>query len=185
METTIDDAPDRAQRAGVPRARDGASAAADPRALARSSRGELDALFARLPVPDVAAADLRGALRGRLLAGPGSDALSPSLRAVAHALLASPLDPWRGKSFGAHSGANRWGVGRGQVSFGRFGLARAAGLDGCGPVLRLAYDVPENVRPLRRIVGELRRLGPGRFLGRMHVVMRRGPRRVLYFTLDA
>jgi hypothetical protein len=52
-------------------------------------------------------------------------------------------------------------------------------------VLRLSYDVAANPPPLRRIVGELRRLGPRRFLGRMHVITRRGPLRLLYFTLEA
>lgn len=160
------------------------AATPDAGALARSSRVELDAVFARLPVPDAGASDLRGALRGRLLAGPASDALSPGLRAAAHALLASPLNPWRGKSFARSDGANRWGLGGvGQLSCARFGISRAAGLDGCGPVLRLSYDVPENPRALRSIVGELRRLGPGRFLGRMHWITRRGPIRLLYFTL--
>lgn len=162
----------------------GAAARPDRRLLARASREELDALFAQLPVPDAGAADLRGALRGRLLAGPASEWISPPLRALFHALLASPANLWRGKAFGPGGGANRWGVARGQIALGRFGVSRAAGIDGCGPVLRLSYDVPGNPRALRGIVGELRRLGPGSFLGRMHRITRRGPRRILYFVLE-
>ena len=51
--------------------------------------------------------------------------------------------------------------------------------------MRLDYDVSENPLPVRAILGELRSLGPGLFLGRMHY--RAGSARscVLYFTLEA
>ena len=51
-------------------------------------------------------------------------------------------------------------------------------------MLRLAYDVAANPGPLRRVVAELRHLGPGLFLGRLHVTIAERELRVSYFTLE-
>jgi len=45
--------------------------------------------------------------------------------------------------------------------------------------------VLENPLPLRGILGELRALGPGLFLGRMHYRAGSGTACLLYFTLEA
>jgi hypothetical protein len=70
-------------------------------------------------------------------------------------------------------------------SFGHFRVAPGPALDGSGSCVRLDYDVPENPLPMRGILGEVRALGPGLFLGRM--LYRAGSARtcLLYFTLEA
>ena len=82
-------------------------------------------------------------------------------------------------------GTNLWGIGPFRRSFAEFRVETAAALDGSGPCLRLDYDVPENPLPLRGILGELRALGPGLFLGRMHYRAGSGGACLLYFTLEA
>jgi len=172
--------------AGIARAADaGASGASavDARALARRSRPELDALFASLPAP--ALDEVGGELRGTAIDLVGADRLPSRLRAALLAVLRAPAGPWRGKRVAGTRGTNVWGVGPFRRTFAEFRLAPADAVDGSGPCLRLDYDVPENALPLRGILGEMRVLGPGLFLGRMHYRAGSACSCVLYFTLEA
>ena len=157
--------------------------AVDARSLARRSRAELDALFGSLPVPE--RGELGGDLRGIQIDLAGLERLPRALRATILASLRGPLGLWRGKRLTGERGTNLWGVGSLRRSFAEFRVETAAALDGSGPCLRLDYDVPENPLLLRGILGELRRLGPGLFLGRMHYRAGSGRTCLLYFTLES
>jgi hypothetical protein len=157
--------------------------AVDAPSLARRSRAELDALFGSLPAP--ARGEVGGDLRGIQIDLAGLERLPRALRAGILASLRGPLGLWRGKRVEGERGTNRWGFGPFRRSFAQFRVETAAALDGSGPCLRLDYDVPENPLPLRGILGELRRLGPGLFLGRMHYRAGSGRACLLYFTLES
>ena len=117
-----------------------------------SSLGELPAASApllelysagRLPGP------LVGVWRGRLLPSWAPQALVRLL-------------PWEGKSFGRDAGTNRLrGAGERFPFHVRPGTSA---LDG-EPCLLLDYDRPENPAVVRRLLDELREVGPGLYLG--------------------
>lgn len=156
--------------------------AVDARSLASRSRAELDAIFAALPAPDLA--ELRGDLRGSLMGVLGVDRLPSWLRDGIYAVLRTPLNVWRTKRFAGDRGVNRWGVGDGQLSFAAYRVKLTVALDGTGPCAQLDYDVDENLLPLRGIIGEVRRLGPGLLLARMNYRAGSAHACVLYFTLE-
>jgi hypothetical protein len=153
----------------------------DARSLASRSRAQLDALFASLAAPT----ELQGDLRGTQIDLAGLDRLPRTLRSGILAVLRAPASPWRGKRLAGNHGTNLWAIGPFRRTFARFRVAPAGALDGSGPCLQLDYDVPENPLPVRGIVGELRTLGPGLFLGRMHYRVGSGRTCLLYFTLAA
>jgi len=159
------------------------NAAVDAASLARRSRAGLDALFASLPAP--APADLAGDLRGVQIDLAGLERLPRALRAGILAVLRARGGPWRGKRLAGERGTNLWGIGPVRRTFAQFRVATVQSVDGTGPCLQLDYDVPENPLPLRGILGELRTLGPGLFLGRMHYRVGSGRACLLYFTLEA
>lgn len=145
--------------------------------LASGSFAQLAALFHSLPHPGEAPI---GVLRGEAVALAGVQLLPPPARETATKLLARLIAPvWRGKRIAQGRGSNLWLPVGSPVPFGHFTVRREE-----NGVLVLDYDTPENPRPLRRIVGELRTLAPGLHLGRMDVVTGRGRRTVLYFTLE-
>lgn len=156
--------------------------AIDPRTLGAMTRTELDAFFAGLPATD--AGSLRGRYHGALCGVIGIDRLPARPRELVYALLRTPLNVWRGKAFEGDRGANRWGVGEGQLAFAAYRLLPGTAHDGTGPCLLLDYDVPENPLPLRAILGEIRQLGPGLHLGRMTWRAGRSVGCALYFTLE-
>jgi hypothetical protein len=157
--------------------------AVDAPSLARCSRAELDALFASLPAP--VRAELGGDLRGIQIDLSGLERLPRALRAGILASLRGPLGVWRGKRVAGERGTNLWGIGPLWRCFAQFRVEAAEAVDGSGPCLRLDYDVPENPLPLRGILGELRALGPGLFLGRMYYRAGSGRGCLLYFTLES
>ena len=157
--------------------------AVDARSLSRRSRAALDALFASLPAPEPAT--LAGELRGTQIDLAGLERLPHRVRAAFLAILRAPAGPWRGKRLSGGRGTNVWGVGPLRRTFGQFRVAVAPAVDGSGPCVQLDYDVPENPLPLRGILGEVRTLGPGLFLGRMHYRVGSGRACLLYFTLEA
>ena len=159
-----------------------AEQAVDTRSLARLHRAEIDALFASLPAPRAA---IDGDLRGIQIDLAGLERLPRALRAAILATLRGPLGVWRGKRLVGDRGTNVWGIGSLRRTFAQYRVATADALDGSGPCLQLDYDVPENPLPLRGILGELRTLGPGLFLGRMHYRVGSGGTCLLYFTLEA
>lgn len=156
--------------------------AVDARSLASRSRTELDAIFAALPAPELS--ELRGDLRGSLMGVLGLDRLPVWLRDGIYAALRTPLNVWRAKRFAGDRGVNRWGVGTGQWSFAAYRVKLTVALDGTGPCAQLDYDVDENLLPMRGIVGEVRRLGPGLLLARMNYRAGSAYACVLYFTLE-
>ena len=160
-----------------------AAPAVDARSLARRSRDDLDRLFAALPPP--ASGEVAGTMRGTVVDVIGLGRLPPGVRAGLLAALRGPIGIWRGKRFAGAQGTNVWGAGRVERGFAAFRVEVCPALDGSGSCVRLDYDVPENPLPVRAILGEVRSLGPGLLLGRMHY--RAGSARacVLYFTLEA
>ncbi len=157
--------------------------AVDPASLAMKSPRELDELFAALPPAQADA--LQGTLHGRLAATVGLASLPPVIRKRVFALTHAEFFPWRGKSFSGDRGANVWVSAKRGIRFAAYSMRVEAAHDRSGPVLRLDYDVKENLAPLRRILGEVRTLGPGLYLGRMYYRIGGRAVRVLYFTLSA
>lgn len=160
-----------------------ADPAVDARSLSRQSRAELDRLFSTLPAPG--RSDLDGDLRGVQIDLAGLEGLPRALRAGILAVLRNPRGLWRGKRFAGERGTNLWAVGPIRRSFAHFRVAPADAVDGSGACLQLDYDVPENPLPLRGILGEVRALGPGLWLARMHYRVGSGRACVLYFTLES
>lgn len=156
------------------------AAPVDARSLSRRTRAELDELFRSLPAPAPAA--LRGDLHGTQVDFTGLERLPAAIRGGILASLRGPLGLWRGKRLSGERGTNLWAAGR---TFAQFRIATSEAVDGSGPCLQLDYDVPENPLPLRGILGELRTLGPGLYLGRMHYRVGSGRTCLLYFTLEA
>lgn len=165
------------------RSTDDHASGVDARSLGRRSRAQLDALFASLRAPG--RAELAGDLRGTQVDVAGADRLPPRLRGALLAVLRMPAGPWRGKRLAGERGTNVWGIGPLRRTFAQFRVATAEAVDGSGQCLQLDYDVPENPLPVRAILGELRTLGPGLFLGRMHYRAGSGRTCLLYFTLEA
>lgn len=154
--------------------------AADSTDLLGEGWGDLEQAFESGQEPD--STELDGVYRGRLISVRGIDVLPPLVHRVVDILAGTPLLPWRGKRFGAadvgrRSGSNVWLTMRGPdlISFRVSRAERSLVLD---------YDVPANPPPLRTILGEVRRLGPGLYLGRMSVRSGQRTTPLLWFTLD-
>lgn len=156
--------------------------AIDPNSLTRLTIRELDEMFAELD--PAALGELQGHKRGRVMAVSGFDWV-PGIARSTVLRFVNELPIWRGKNFEGEFGTNVWLLGGGQLQFARYLVREAPALDGRGPVIRLDYDVAANPRPLRRIVGELRHLGPGLFLARMQYLWGDRVVKILYFTLES
>jgi hypothetical protein len=139
---------------------------------------ELAALFATLP-PGPSPS---GHVRGRLLAITGLQRLPRALNRGLYAVLASVVNPWRGKSFNGSRGSNHWFWLRGPA-LGHYHISQQPGSDG-GASWWLTYDTPDNPALLRPIRGEARQLQPGRWLCRMLWQGRGQPVTLLWFTLE-
>jgi hypothetical protein len=139
----------------------------DPRALARMSRDDLDALFRASgpgPIPE-------GQARGTALVLPGS-ALDPLLQGLVRLLW------WKGKVFSraTHDLKNRIGI------FGTH-LIRAKVYEdeswfAPGPAIILDYAKTSVVA--RKIRDEIRQVGPGVYLGQVYW----GQKRIALFMLE-
>src|SRR5690606_22795831 len=143
---------------------------------------ELDNLFGELDVASLA--ELQGRKRGRVLAASGLDWIPGVARSALFGLI-NELPIWRGKSFEGEFGANTWLLPGHRLQFARFLVREAPALRGQGTVIRLDYDVAANPAPLRKIVGELRHLGPGLFLARVQYLWGDRVVKILYFTLES
>lgn len=139
---------------------------------------ELVELFATLP----AGAAPSGHLRGQLFAVRGLNALPRSLCRGLYALLSTPINPWRGKSFSNNRGSNHllW---RNGPALGHYQISQQNGADG-QPSLWLDYNVASNPSLLRRIRGEARHLGNGQWLCRMLWQTDHSQTTLLWFTLQ-
>ncbi len=164
--------------------------APEPRArgerLTRLTIGELDQVFGDLDPATLG--ELQGHKRGRVMAVSGFDWV-PGIARSAALRVVNQLPIWRGQTFEGEFGTNTWLwlFGRNRLDFARYLVREAPALDGRGPVIQLDYDVAANPRPLRRILGELRHLGPGLFLARIQVCLPGSDRvvKILYFTLES
>lgn len=154
----------------------------DPAELSGLSFRELDGVFRSLEPP---ATEPAGLLRGRIVSVAGVERLPVSLRRPltrALGLLAAPF--WRGKLLEGAQGSNTWLLPGGRLRFGAFEASPVTSDDGM-PAIGLDYDTARNPGLLRPVLGELRALSPGLYLGRMNYRARSGPVRVQYFTLEA
>lgn len=156
-----------------------------PRAfLFRHRQSELDALFATLPVVHShdfqTSHDLQTTYQGTLIGIVGLSWLPGIAKALLYRLLTTWINPWRGKRFAGAEGANRWGFGVLQGSWGRYRLIDQPDEQG----VTLDYDVAANPRLLRPILGEVRRFQSGLYLARMRYRSRNGTSTLLYFTLQ-
>jgi hypothetical protein len=156
--------------------------AVDAGSLARMSMAELDGLFGELAPANLA--ELQGRKRGRVLALTGFDWVPPAVRSAVLGLI-NELPVWQGKSFEGEFGANAWLLPGHHLQFARFLVREAPAVDGHGSVIRLDYDVAANPAPLRKILGELRHLGPGLFLARMQILWGERVVKVMYFSLES
>ncbi|MFV8750934.1 hypothetical protein ACNOYE_10355 [Nannocystaceae bacterium ST9] len=156
--------------------------AVDPDSLTRLTIHELDSVFAELDAASLG--ELQGHKRGRVMAVSGFDWVPGVARSLVMRFV-NELPIWRGNTFEGEFGANAWLLGGGRLQFARYLVREAPALDGRGPVIRLDYDVAANPRPLRRIVGELRHLGPGLFLARLQYMWGDRVVKILYFTLES
>lgn len=164
--------------AGEPAARQAAPGPVDPSSLCGLPFDELDRLFASLDAPEPE--QLRGTLRGRIVSATGIERAGASLRRpMARALQLVSLPFWQGKRLEGERGTNLWLAPVG-LAYGAFTVSR----DDHGSA-SLDYDVASNPRLLRPILGELRLLGPGLYLGRMDYRGRRGRSRIHYFVLES
>ncbi|MBL8606617.1 MAG: hypothetical protein JNL38_04820 [Myxococcales bacterium] len=134
---------------------------------------------ARVPrIPDV-----RGALRGRMLAWPVAGRRT---NAALRLLAGSSRFPWRGKSFFPHDDDR--GEGKNRVFSDRLALfrfetrierSRAGDFD----AVQLDYDLPENPFFIRAIKDEIREVEPGLWLGQAYLHAGGKDTLVLYFGL--
>jgi hypothetical protein len=164
------------------------AAAAGPQTLddlAALTADELHVIYAEAASPTIA--EVAGDLRGRMLAfnGLGHGLLARFLRAFA----GWRRFPWRGKSFktlDAHhgEGINRVFGDRKPRRWFRFetkiGPSRAGAFD----AFHLDYDNPGNPFFIRAIKDEIRRVGPGLYLGQAYLLTGQRARLVLYFALS-
>jgi hypothetical protein len=155
-------------------------APADVAELRNADSEALEAAFAAGVDPDLT--ELDGVYRGRLISVRGFDLLPSIVRSALDIAFGTPLMPWRGKRFGGdqegrRSGANVWLTTSGP-DLVWFDLDRSRG------GLLLDYDVSRNPAPLRIIKGDVRRLAPGLYLGRMSLRIGQRTTTVLWFTLD-
>lgn len=164
----------------VPRSRE--LDAVDPDSLTRLTIRELDTVFADLEGATLG--ELQGRKRGRVMAVSGFDWV-PGIARSTVLRFVNELPIWRGNQFEGEFGTNVWLLGGGHLQFARYLVREAPALDGQGRVIRLDYDVAANPRALRRIVGELRHLGPGLFLARLQYMWGDRVVKILYFTLES
>lgn len=153
--------------------------------LARLSMRELGELYRRADPPESLDA-LAGSPRGRLLTVLGPFG-RPDLRARLARVSAAPWFPWMGKSFEAYDAQRGAGINRVRLLGDRYPfdlrIDRSA-VDG-EPCVVLDYDRPDNPFFIRAIHDELRELRTGLFLGPAMVKTKRGPKLLLWFSIDA
>ena len=152
--------------------------------LAGLTAAEAAAAYRAAEVPTLA--EVSGDLIGRMLSpqGLGRGLVARTLRAFAR----WRWFPWRGKSFALvdadrGEGINRvWSDVR-PCRWFRFETSLAPSRAGAFAALHLDYDNPGNPLFIRAIKDELRRVGPGLYLGQAYVVIGGRARLVLYFGL--
>jgi hypothetical protein len=121
--------------------------------------------------------EMVGDFDGRMLAAPP---LRGALGALWRTVVGSELFPWRGKSFSAPTATGERGDGVNRVFTDRWRAFRfatylARSRAGDFDALHIDYDLPTNpffVRAVRAVRDEIRRVGPGVYLGQSYLVLR-------------
>ena len=182
---------------GAPRRVRTRDAAAALDALSELSVPALDLAYASARVPRLD--DVRGPLRGRMLAWPVLAGV-PGADGAIRALAAASWFPWLGKSFSASrregapsrrgpahddrgQGVNR--IIRERWELFRFDTFIAPSRAGDFDALHLDYDHADNPLPIRHIEDEIREVEPGVWLGHAYFVTSSSATLVLYFALAA
>jgi hypothetical protein len=147
------------------------------------SAQDLATLYAEARCPRLG--DVKGDLRGRLLALP---ALSGIAAALPRALASTSRFPWRGKSFSPRSDDRGDGINR--VLLDRWKLYRfetfvAKSRAGDFDAVQLDYDNKDNPFFIRPIKDEIRELSPGVYLGQAYLQTKSKDHLVLYFGLTS
>jgi hypothetical protein len=129
--------------------------------------------------------DVRGDLRGRMLAWP---VMPPDgrLRRAVRAFAGSSVFPWRGKSFsprGEDGGEGKNRVVRDRWKLYRFETLIDRSRAGDFDCVQLDYDLPENPFFIRAIKDEIREIAPKLYLGQAYLQLRDKTHLVLYFGL--
>ncbi len=151
--------------------------------LLRLPASELEAMYRHARTPDLA--EVRGDLRGRMLAWPMLEG-RPRVEKALAAFAGSKGFPWRGKTFTPRDATHGEGINR--IVRDRFRLFRFETFVGPsrgapGDALQLEYDLPENPPLIRKIKDEIRTIEPGVWLGQAWYVTRRSTFLWLYFGL--
>lgn len=134
--------------------------------------------------PAPAVADLRGDLRGRMLAVP---ALPAWVTTLPCAWARTDTFPWRGKSFAPRTETAGDGVNRvisDRWKLFRFTTREAPSRHDGKPALELDYDHSHNPFFIRAIEDEVRTVAPGLWLGQAWLRLPSGKRFVLWFALS-
>ena len=150
--------------------------------LDRPSR-ELELLYREARVPHLG--DVRGHLRGRMLAWPMLDR-RPVIAGALRAFAGSRGFPWRGKSFRPHDEDRGEGINRvftDRLRLFRFDTSIGPSRAGSFDALQLDYDLDGNPGIIRRIKDEIREIEPGVWLGQAYFATRRRAILWLYFGL--
>jgi hypothetical protein len=167
------------------------SARAAPRTLVALNRlldlpvSELERMYEGARTPAIA--DVRGDLRGRMLAWPVLEK-RPGLQGLFRAFAGSKAFPWRGKSFRMHDTARGEGINRiieDRWKLFRFDTFIGKSRQGDFDALQLDYDLPGNPPIIRSIKDEIRTVEPGVWLGQAWFVSERTKFLWLYFGLAA
>lgn len=153
--------------------------------LARLSMRELGDLYERAEPPESLEA-LAGSPSGRMLAALGPFD-HPSLRERVARLSGASWFPWLGKSFEAFDEERGAGINRVRLLGDkyRFDVRYDRSAIDDEPCVVLDYGRPDNPFFIRAIHDELRELRPGLFLGPAMLKTKRGPRLLLWFSIDA
>ncbi|WP_222615429.1 GMC oxidoreductase [Persicimonas caeni] len=149
--------------------------------------GALERTWQSAPPAEVP--QVQGRLPGSVVHLRGVDPLPLAPRKLLDRLVGA-LSLWRGKHIVGARGHNHFGLGGAQVRFGQFEVRagrawQEANRQDAKQVLVLDYDQPENPAWLRRLRGELCRLEPDLFLGRVGWRGDGGVHFLMYFGLAA
>jgi len=155
--------------------------------LSRLRCHELESVYAEGLLPERLSA-LNGRPRARVLAVAHFDR-GPLLKMVS-LVAGSRFFPWEGKNFA--STGKKSGVGRNRVNllsrdFEWFGFktrVEKSVLDGKSCV-RLDYGLTDNPWPVNKVRDELREVSPGLYLGPSLLQLRKEPRLLYWFAVDA
>eukprot|EP00128_Syssomonas_multiformis_P012884 Colp12_sorted_trinity150504_noHs@18534 len=125
-----------------------------------------------------------GLLKGNVLGVFGAEVLPTPLRGTFHQVVnffSAPI--WRGFKFSENEGTNVFVKEEGGIQFGKFSVSVDNADD--GKVVKLDYNVQDNLFPLRLFSGELRQVDEDNtYLGRLNINLFHKKLPLMYFTLQ-